>query len=153
METSYEKQAKEFLEKTNTKLTIAFSHKGKHFAGDKEQRNIYNVKLSNKNHTYVFQFGDSINNTRLYETAKSIAEQSKYRLKPYDILACLQIDYSEDFTDFCSEFGYEEHDFDNKKNSFLNEESFTTYKAVQKESDNLKILFTEEELELLHEIQ
>lgn len=39
----YINQAIEFLNKTNCKLTIEFSHNGKHFEDDKSNRDIYNV--------------------------------------------------------------------------------------------------------------
>lgn len=153
METStYTEQANDFLKATNTSLTITFSHKGKHFEGDKKDRNIYNVKLSNKKHTYCFTFGDSINNTQKMESAKSQSEALKYRPTKYDVLACLNVDYSTDFKDFCDNFGYERHDFDNEANNFLNESAFVTFKAVQKETENLKLLFSEDELEMLSEI-
>jgi hypothetical protein len=44
------------------------------------------------------------------------------------------------------------HDFENNKNNFINESAFVIYKAVQKETENLKLLFTEEQLEELNEI-
>ena len=154
MKTStYAQQANDFLEATNTSLTIAFSHKGKHFEEDKEDRNIYNVKLSNKKHTYCFTFGDSINNTRQMQNARTQAEMLKYKPTKYDILACLNVSYEDDFKGFCDEFGYEQYDYDNEVNNFLNESAFVTFKAVQKETENLKLLFSSDELEMLQEIQ
>jgi len=47
------------------------------------------------------------------------------------------------FKDFCGEFGY---DTDSRK-------AFTTYKAVKREWENVSKLFTEDEIELLQEIQ
>lgn len=60
----------------------------------------------------------------------------------YDILACLMVDYSEDFNDFCDNFGY-----DNDSIKAMN-----AYEDIQEESEALKALFDEEQLELLHEI-
>jgi hypothetical protein len=149
----YTEQAEEFLNKTQTKMSISFSHKGKHFQDDKEERNVYVIKLQNDKHTFVFNYGDSINNTKRLENAQNLKEKTEYKPTKYDVLACLNVDYSEDFEDFCSNFGYEENDFDNKKNNFINESAFVIYKAVQKETENLKLLFSEEEIELLHEVQ
>lgn len=148
----YTEQAENFLNATNTKLSITFSHKGKYFQDDKEERNIYSIKLQNNKHTFVFNFGDIINNTRGLENAKSLNEQKKFKPTKYNVLVCLNVDYSTDFQDFCSNYGYEENDFDNKKNNFINESAFLTYKAVQRETENLKMLFNDDELELLSEI-
>lgn len=153
MKTStYTQQANDFLKATNTGLSITFSHEGKHFEDDKEDRNIYNVKLSNKKHTYCFTFGDSIYNTHKMKSAKSQSEALKYKPTKYDILACLNVDYSRDFKDFCDNFGYEQYDFDNEANDFLNESAFVIFKAVWKETENLKLLFSDDELEMLSEI-
>ena len=67
------------------------------------------------------------------------------RVKPsqYDVLACLNLDNSEDFKDFCANFGYDDDSLKAHK----------TYKAVKEESQQLKMLFNDKELELLSEVQ
>ena len=45
MKTNYEQQANDFLSKTNTTIKIDFLKYGSHFAGEKEKRNIYKVKI------------------------------------------------------------------------------------------------------------
>lgn len=143
METlTYKQQAKKFLKDTKTNISIIFLRKGLHFEGDTEQRNIYNVTLLNDKHTYSFNFGDSIHNT-------------EKGIKPtiYDVLSCLNIDYSEDFKDFCENYGYDACDEDNWDGNFINESVLRIYRSVKKETESLKKLFTEDELEMLHEIQ
>jgi len=61
----------------------------------------------------------------------------------YDVLACLQKYDVGTFEDFCSEFGYDE---DSRK-------AFKIYKAVIREWKNVELLFTEEQIEKLQEIQ
>lgn len=61
----------------------------------------------------------------------------------YDILACLQKGDPGTFENFCGDFGYDQ---DSRK-------AEKTYHAVVDEWKNIEKLFTEEELELLQEIQ
>jgi hypothetical protein len=61
----------------------------------------------------------------------------------YDVLACIEKHPVYDFADFCSDYGYDE---DSRK-------AFKTYKAVKREWENVAILFNDEQLELLREIQ
>lgn len=60
----------------------------------------------------------------------------------YDILACMSPMYAETFEEFCGEFGYDED----------SRSAFKTWKACKKENEALRMLFSEEELELLSEI-
>lgn len=62
---------------------------------------------------------------------------------PYDVLACLQKYEVGSLKDFCGDFGYDE---DSKK-------AEKTYKAVVEEFKNIQILFSDEEIEKLQEIQ
>ncbi len=61
----------------------------------------------------------------------------------YDVLSCLQKNEVGTFEDFCGDFGYEE---DSRK-------AERTYKAVLNEWQNIKILWSDEEIEKLQEIQ
>lgn len=61
----YEKQAYDFLIKTGTKITKQFDRYDFHFDGDKDKRNIWTITLSNRHHTYIFKFGDSIANSSI----------------------------------------------------------------------------------------
>lgn len=60
----------------------------------------------------------------------------------YRILCCLSV-FDGDFKDFCGDFGYNEDSI----------KALKTFKAVQEESNNLKMLFSDVELEQLAEIQ
>ena len=82
-------------------------------------------------------FWDSLNATKENTTPSE-----------YDILSCLSVDYSEDFEDFCLSFGYEDFNEYGKRNS----DSFHIYKAVMKQSHSLKRIFTEDQLDQLHDI-
>lgn len=122
MNNQYEQQAEQFLKEVNAKYTITFKEFGKHFQDDKYSRNIYRVKLYRNGKSYSFNYGDSVNNTRL-------------RLKPniYDVLSCL-IKYDVgSFDNFCSEFGY---DTDSRKAEKI-------YKLVCKEFEGVERVFSD----------
>lgn len=133
----YTKQANDFLKSTDTKLTIKFIKVGFYFDGDKETRRIYRVNLKNKNHSYWFNFGDSIHNKE-----KGLEPDN------YAVLSCLNIDYCETYQDFCDEFGYELQP-DDKAERIQN---IKTYRAVKAQTKNLKLLFNNSQLEQLHEV-
>ena len=131
MNTNYEQQANDFLSKTNTTIKIEFLKYGSHFTGEKEQRNIYKVKIKRGNKSFSLNFGQSINATLKGEHPTN-----------YDILSCLQKYDVGSFDDFCSEFGYDE---DSRK-------AEKTYNAVCKEYDNVCKIWSDDEIELLQEI-
>lgn len=59
----YDIQAEKFLEKTGTTIDIKFLKHDKHFADDKEERDIYDVKLKRKNRSMTITFGNSLNDS------------------------------------------------------------------------------------------
>lgn len=63
MKTSYDIQAENFLQKTNTTLEIKFLKNDFYFDDDKEKRDIYQCTLKRGNRSYSFKFGQSINNS------------------------------------------------------------------------------------------
>jgi hypothetical protein len=130
MENEYEVKATSFLKQTETTFKAKFFKHDHYFTGDKDQRDIYKVTLRNKKGSYTFTFGQSIANTGKQPSA-------------YSVLACLTKYDVGSFDDFCSEFGYDTDSMSDLK----------TYKAVAKEYQSLKRLFTDEELELMSEIQ
>lgn len=152
----YEKQALEFLEETNTKFKVLSKWRG--FApwdddSKDKMRDVLRVELSNDKHTYQFNFYTSIMDTygpsvRGLSFFDAQRVQRKHELKmrkkdwSYDVLVCLNVDYSEDFEDFCEMYGY---DTDSRV-------ALETYEKVRKETKNLKKLWTSEELERLNEI-
>ena len=126
--TEYEKQAQDFLESTGTELTVTYKGDMKYFPGDREKRAVFEFTMCRDGKKYVGTFGQSIMAGDKTPSA-------------YDILACL--DYWEgDFEDFCAEYGYYEDSI----------KALSTYKAVMKQSEGLKSLFSTEELEKLGEI-
>ena len=135
-ETDYDKQAKDFLNKTQTTFKATYLKHGVHFVGDKDKRDIYEITLKRGNREYSFKFGQSIN--------KSHSTEKRYREQPseYDVLACLTKYDPESFKEFCSAFGFDE---DSRK-------AERTYKAVCEEWLNIQKLWTDAEIELLQEI-
>lgn len=165
----YEKQALDFLSKSNAVCRIEFG--GTSFNPnwkDKDLRNFYNVTLSTPIGTMGFIFWDSVYNTeiskmniedyckkarkRVYSDlnySEKIKLQRELKLKQesvkpteYDILACLQKSDVGTFDEFCSEFGYDN-------------DSITAYKiyvAVEDEYKKLTRIFSKEQMIELQEI-
>ena len=123
----YEQAAQLAADKLNITLKLEFLKNDKHFEDDKDFRDIYKCTLKRGNREYIFNFGQSI-----------AAGDTEPNL--YDVLTCLQKYDVGTFEDFCGEFGY-------------NRASEKTYKAVLKEFKALERLFTNEELEILQNIQ
>lgn len=131
---NYDQQAADFLEKTGTTFHCEYLKYDTHFIGETEERDIYKICLKKGRKRYTFCFGDSIKNSTSYPKTFPTA---------YDILACITKYDPGEFDDFCGEFGY-------------NEDSRTAekiYKAVKKEWQNIERLFSENEIEMLREIQ
>ena len=128
----YEKQAEDFLKKTQTTFKVKFIKNGLYFPDDKEPRDIYRITLVCRGKKYSFRFGTSINDT-----------EQKKEPTPYDVLASLTKYNPDTFEDFCSSYGYDE---DSRK-------AEKTFKAVVKEWENISDLWTGEEINKLQEIQ
>lgn len=134
----YQRQAINFLLETETTCDIQLMGlRNPNWKSDSKAVNCYNVTLKNKNHTYSFDFYDSIKNTEENKSAK---------FNFYSVLACMGHYTSESFDEFCSNFGYE----------FKNESDYirtkTVHLACLDQDKNLKKLFTSEQLEKLQEI-
>lgn len=170
-ESTYEKQATDFLTKTGTELSVVFKIHDKHFPDDTDKRDIYTITLKRGQRKYSFDFGNSLNNSGKYIGHKNLcmnkfgkylftedefrklkydAKYHEIKLNPkfeeptaYSVLACLQKYDVGTLENFCSEFGY---DTDSKK-------AEKTYKAVVEEYKNVCTLFSDKELEELQEIQ
>jgi hypothetical protein len=88
----------------------------------------------------------SINDISKYQNSFGFGKQMKLiagkQPTPYDVLACLTKYDPGTFEDFCGEFGY---DTDSRK-------AYKTYKAVKREWENVAILFNDEQLDMLREI-
>lgn len=136
MENDYIKQAEEFLKDTKTEFKADFFKHGLHFEDDKDQRDIYKISLIRGERVYNFKYGQSVNDSSCFP---------EERTKPtaYDVLTCLTKYNPFTFEDFCGAFGYDE---DSRK-------AEKVYKAVVEEWENIKILYSDEEIEKLQEIQ
>lgn len=175
-QSQYEQAAQTVAKAFNLEMKVEFLKNDFHFQGDKDKRDIYKITLKRGQREYSFNFGQSINNSGFYaQYGKSkyfipmdkislsdyeLKIYVKYNLqndfgnvkndkiikpiKPtlYDVLSCLQKYDVGSFEDFCSEFGYDEDSRSAEK----------IYKAVVKEFEAMERLFTNEELEILAEI-
>lgn len=135
--TEYQQQALDFLEKCNAKMTITYDClRVNPLWNDNELRGLYRITLTTPKGRTSFNFWNSV-----YNTERHIAP------KEYDILACLEKYDVGTFNDFVNEFGYEVDEYKDKVRANK------IYKAVVKEYENLCRIFTEEQMEMLREIQ
>jgi hypothetical protein len=93
----YEKNAIEAAEKHGLTMEILSLFSGKHFEDDVEKRDIYLIRLAMKDKEYIFEYGDSIINSK---------KANKKNPSMYDALSCLQKCDVGNFEDFCSDFGF-----------------------------------------------
>ncbi len=165
MTDEYDKKAEEFLKLTNTTFKAEFLKHDKHFEDDTETRNIYKIVLTRGSRTFDFNFGQSIVCSGQWivftmEGKKlmhgTYAQMEKFRSKgiqvqknkdfkepsAYDVLSVLTKFDPGSLEDFCGNYGYST---DSRK-------AEKTYNAVMNEWNNLKMLFSDEELEKLREI-
>ena len=70
MKTNYEKQATDFLEKTGCKMTITYKENRKYFPGDKETRDVYDVKIERGTRKFKFELGNSMKNSEFSRKIK-----------------------------------------------------------------------------------
>lgn len=126
----YEQSAIDFLKNTNTSISFKFKEHAPYFPDEIVSRDIWYVTLRNEKHFYKFTFGQSFVSEGKTPT-------------PYDVLACIEKRNPGSLQDFCSEFGY---NIDSKKDEKV-------YKACVNEWQNIRTLFTPEEIEKLQEIQ
>lgn len=133
----YNRQAIEFLLKTQTKIDITSHGQAYPNWQNEHMVNKYTITLKNSKHTYKFDYHDSIKNT---QDGKSL----KYDF--YSVLAGLGYYIFDSFDEFCSEFGYE----------FKNESEYIKIKSIHlaclEQTKDLRKLFTASELDMLSEI-
>ncbi len=176
MKTNYEKQATDFLEKTGCKMTITYKENRKYFPNDKETRDVYDIKIERGSRVWKFEFGNSIEDSefvavygkRKYEIPSEMRTKSNSEIawyvkcnlqsdfgtakadriirpvppSEYSVLACLTKFDPGSFEDFCNEFGYDEDSRTAER----------TYNAVVKEWQNVCMIWTDDEIEELREI-
>lgn len=167
----YQQQALDFLEKCNATMEIEFIGAETNMNWNEDtKRNKYRFTITTPRGKMSGDFWDSIRHTEI--TLMTVDEfikkhgykfpsyysQTSYRNKlkelkakaiptPYDILACLEKYEVGTMNDFFHEFGYEVHSADDMF-TFMN-----TYNACVKEYRDLCRIFTEEQMEMLREIQ
>ena len=76
METNYEKQATDFLEKTGCKMTITYKENRKYFPEDKETRDVYNIEIKRGQRSWGFEFGNSLVDSEFV----ALHGKTKYRI-------------------------------------------------------------------------
>lgn len=132
----YIKQAKDFLESCNAKMTI--THWGKEINADWNEgyiRNTYRVTITTPKGTMRVKFWDSANNT-----------QKGIEPTEYDIISCLQKYEVGSFEDFISEFGYETEEPEDMRRAKR------IYNAVVREYQSVCRCFTEEQIDEMSKI-
>lgn len=142
----YLTEAINFLYDTETTIDIKLVYQSTPPWNEEEPVNVYRVTLRNKHYTYEFNFYSSIYDTygpdpkrgeSMFDRDRRLREHKKIqarKLRIYDILACLQIDYIEDFEDFCVQYGY---NVDSRK-------ALATWEAVRAETKAIKRLWPSE---------
>lgn len=129
----YKKQTEEFLSKFGIK-----------FEYENISVEISRLDPKRRNYKYIASFirpGKQVD----FEFHGSIADwkTGKRILHAYDVLTCLTKDNPGMFSDFCSEYGYEE---DSRK-------AFSTYEDVCEEWKKVSSFFSASEIEEMKEIQ
>ena len=167
----YQQQALDFLKACNSTMEIEFlcTDVNQNWNED-TKRNKYCFTITTPRGKMSGDFWDSINHTEItlmtleqfikkygYQFPSYCSQTSlRNKLKefkstavptPYDILACMNKYDVGTMNDFFDEFCYEIHSADDMFR-FMN-----TYNAVVKEYNNLCRIFTEEQMEMLREIQ
>jgi len=178
----YTQQANDFLTKTNTTFKAEFLKHGKHFADDKDTRDIYKITLVRGSREYSFNFGQSINNSGEYQLVehlrnKVIAEPlikqfgSKYAFNKKDLKTIFflttinekEIIKNPNFSPpaSCDVLAcltkYDPGTFEDFCGEFgydtYSKKAEKTYLAVKDEWLNMSRLFNDDELSQLQEIQ
>lgn len=157
----YTEQAEKFLKETDTTFKSEFVKNGKHFDDDKEDRDIYEITLTRGNRVFKFPFGQSIARSGRFiiycpkrhlgnYIPKGLRKYGDYddnknfeEPTAYDVLTCLTKSDPETFEDFCTEYGYES---DSRKAENL-------YFKIRDEFKEVRMLWTDEQIEKLQEIQ
>lgn len=179
----YEQQATDFLEATGTEFRAELTDHRPYFDDDEDYRDVYEITLKRGKREWKFEFGQSIAHSRKFKIQDSSFSEKDNNLtfsmkahaegemkgKPYlynrkfsqfvdkfhrvlpidgapptayNVLACLG-DEAGDFEDFCLDYGYNEDSIKVKK----------VWLKMREQWQNTQMLFSDEEIELLREIQ
>lgn len=168
--TEYQAQAKQFLADCNATMEINFVGREihSHWLGETKPHNKYQFTITTPKGKYTSYFWDSLHNTEVsemtadglackrykihydvlrgYERTNVLRELRKLKANAipteYDILAAVEKYSYDSFSDFCSEFGY----------SIDSISARETFLACGEEYAGLRRIFTEEQMEMLREI-
>ncbi len=133
MESSYEKQAKDFMDKWNVKMNIIFTGKKTredNYFGNVEINTYKIVIKRNGKQMTIKEWGDSIDST-----------QKGIKPTPYDIFSTIQRWAVESFEDFCDEYGFEKYNDYGR----INKASENIYLGCLKEWENIERVFGDNE--------
>lgn len=169
MKSEYTKKTEQLMKTLNVAYTIEYDGIGINPNwNDKDKRTIYSVHLENTRGSMDFTFWGSILEAELRKMSMddyckiymrshyqdlSYAEKSKanrayhrklkeYEVDIYEVIAALQKYEVGSFSNFCDEYGYDE---DSRRAERI-------YLACTDEYYKLKKMFTEEEMEMLREV-
>jgi len=127
-------KANKFAKKYGVKLTVVGTPVYRpYFTTDKESRWVFKMKLSRGENSYIFNFGQSINDGNKIPTM-------------YEVLTSIERSDVGSFENFCDEFGYEHYTDSEMK------EHIKLYKQVVKQYENIERMFGDI-MEELYEIQ
>ena len=165
----YEKQAEEFLRKAEATMEFYFAgYVVPPLWGEKEKPHAsYRVTITTPRGSYTLDFYDSLVHTEILQMTPEMycnkyyrhlyygdysvrckvqkeLKQKKAEAKPtcYDVLACMTHYDPGSFQNFCDDYGYSNDSI----------RALKTYLAIQDEWENLRRIFTSEQLEELAEI-
>lgn len=177
----YDKQAKDFLAKTETTFQVEFLKYDYHFYNDKEKRDIYKTTLKRGNREFSFDFGQSINSSMQWIANTIYAKNACHKLGNPRLFGKNKNEMFKNAG--LSLFGWNNNDFVLNKNfeeptpysvlacltnydpgsfeDFCSEFDYDTdsikankvYKAVVDEWKNVAMLWNDSEIEELQEIQ
>jgi hypothetical protein len=144
---TYTEQAQKFLDDTSTALTkTSLGYKNQSEVWGQKDSNLitceYSVTLTRGKRSATFPYFCSHFDAKAMQGGKREKAKAFHDGFAYNFLACMSLDYSADFKEFCSNFGYEE-------------DSRRAYKAwigTLEQNAKLRSMFSDAELELLAEI-
>jgi len=150
----YDKQAENFINKTGLKIEKQYLGHMPYFSDDDEYRAVFKITFKCRNREFSFNYGNSIMNSWvLYEGYKQKSlnlrpalEKVKKDYSPpsdYDILSAMEKYNPESFDYFCDKYSYSNDSI----------KALKVYHKVQKQYYNMVNMFTDEEIELLRDIQ
>lgn len=144
---AYNEQAQKFLDETGVTVTkVSRGYKNQSDVWSNRNSELitceYAVTLTRGKRSATFPFFCSHADAIAMKSGKREKAKKFHEDFAYSFLACMQLDHSADFADFCSNYGYDE-------------DSRRGYKAwidTLEQNAKLRSMFSEAELELLAEI-